>query len=153
MVDGLAVFYAFGPGGVVGYHTSYGCPAGGSRIRCKVEAKGFGSLVELVPYHSGLHGGGSGFRVQPDDVVKMFGKVDDQGVVYGLAGQACSTATRLDGYAVLVRQLNQSDEFLFRLRYCNSYWLHLVKRGIGSIESQCEVIIAYARHLFGGCQE
>ena len=55
--------------------------------------------IQLVEYHPRLDHGDAGFFIEGDDLIQVFGIVDDQGRAHGLAALRGAAAARQDGHA------------------------------------------------------
>ena len=70
----------------------------------------------------------------------MPAEVKNDGMVDGLAGQACARATRQDGDALPVGQLDDGYYVVGITRSDDADGLHLVDAGVGAVEGAGEIV-------------
>src|SRR5205823_2042894 len=97
---GGAGHHRVGAARVVADHATEGAVGVGGGVGPEREVVPFGGVAQVVENQSGLHAGPAPVEIELDDVVHVAGKVDDDGHIRRLAGQAGVCAHRQHRRAV-----------------------------------------------------
>src|ERR1051326_2644053 len=86
------------------------------RVRAKGEIEFVGAIAKLIEHAAGLHPGVFFLRIDLNDLVQVFRKINDHGDVAGLSAEASAAAARQQRRVVLAGDGDGLDNFFNRLR-------------------------------------
>jgi len=126
--------------GIVAGHAADGGARGGGDVDRKPQAVFPELTVEIVEHDSRLDHAGSALRVERDDAVEMFGEVDDDAVIDGLAALRGAAAARRDGPPGVAGNRQRPQRLVDAARHHHAGRHDLVERGIGGVAAAVERI-------------
>ena len=91
-------------------------------------------IVEMILNQAGLDTGPFALRVMLDDAVHVLGKIDDDGLADGLAGETGSAAAGKDSRPVARRYFEGSPHVFIRAGDNDAHWLDAVHAGVGAVK-------------------
>ncbi len=94
VVHGLAAHQRVDAARVVANHSTQRASAVRGRIGREREVMRFGGIAQAIQHDARLHAGCQPFRIERDDPVHVFRKIEDHRHVAALAGEACAAAAR-----------------------------------------------------------
>src|SRR5262249_13020503 len=112
-------------------------------IRAKGKVELVGALAQMVEHDSRLYPGVPIPRVDLDDLVEIFGEIDDHRNVAGLPRQAGAAAARQDRRAVLPGQCHGLNNVIDRAWDNNTDGRLSIVRAIHGVECAIAIIKAH----------
>jgi len=94
--------------------------------------------VEIVEHDAGFDDAGLVLDIERDQAVEVFGEVDDDAVIDGLAALRGAAAARRDLAACVARDRKRAQRLVGRARDHDGFRHDLVERGIGGITAAVE---------------
>ena len=125
---------AVGAGAVVAQEAPYHGPVAAGRVGANHEAVAAQGLVEHVQGAAGLHPDFAFTAVDLDDLVHVFGEVDDHGFAHGLAREAGAAPAREDGEIVFNAGLYRGQDVVIMFGDDYGQGHHFVDGGVGAVE-------------------
>ena len=90
--------------------------------------------IEFVLHQPGLHAAPELFLIHFQNIVHVFGEIEDDGMTHRLTCQRRAAAARQDRYAELVGDLDGRLHILFVPRHDDADGLDLIDRRVGGIQ-------------------
>ncbi len=138
VVDHDAVVDRPAAAGVVRRHAADGGARGGRHVDREQPAPGLELRVEVVEHDARLDRDLVGRLVVVRDLAQIFGAVQHQGGVHGLAALRGAAAARQDRDALLAGDLHGHPQVLLGARNHHADRLDLVDRGVGRVAAAAE---------------
>src|SRR3979409_2571673 len=126
--------------GIVAGHAADGGARGGGNIDRKPQAMFLKLPVEVVEHDPRFDYAGTIFDVKRDDAVQMFGKIDDDAVIDGLAALRRPAAARRDDPAFVTGDAERPQRLVHGPGDHHAERQHLIERGVGRIAAAVERI-------------
>ena len=136
--------------GIVAGHAADGGARGGGDIDRKPQAVFFQLPVEIVEHDAGLDPTGSSFHVERNDAVQVFGKIDHQPVIDGLAALRSAAAARGDDPPVIACNRQRPQRLVHAAGHNHARGHDLIERGVGRVATAAERI---EQHVAGDLTE
>src|SRR3954470_21239253 len=128
------------PAGIIANHPANGAPGVRGRIRTKREVKFFRGVADIIADDARLHPGQLAFRVQLEQVVHIFRKIENHRRIATLPGEAGSATASENWSAELAAKRNRRD-YIIRIPWNDDPdWYLAVIGAIRGVESSRAVI-------------
>ena len=124
--------------GIVAGHAADGGARGGRDVDRKPQAVLFELPVEVVEHDPRLDHAGAVFDVERDDAIQVFGEVDDDAVIDGLAALRGAAAARRDDPPGVAADRQRPQRLVDGARHHHARRHDLVERGVGRIAAAVE---------------
>ena len=100
IINRLAGEQGMSPARIVPYHSAQRASAVGGRIRTKCQMVNFGALAQAVQHDPRLNARNSGARIELQNLVHVFGEIQNNRDIAALAGKARASPTRQNRSAI-----------------------------------------------------
>ena len=136
--------------GIVAGHAADGGARGGGDVDRKPQPVFFELAVEVVEHDAGLDHAGAVFDVEREEAIQVFGEVDDNSLVDGLAALRRPAAARGDDQALVPGNRKRPQRLVHGPGNHHAEGQNLVERGIGRVAAAVEGVEEnIARRLAG----
>lgn len=126
MVSGHAIQDGVGTRGIVADRSADRSTVGASGSRAEHQAVLAQLCVQLIHHDPRLDAGDPSHRIHFEELVKVLGRVDNEGSAHGLSGKTAPTASWQDRRLVLRRELDRPADVVVRLRDHDAERLDLI---------------------------
>ena len=126
--------------GIVAGHAADGGAGRSGNVDWKPQAMLFELPVEVVEHNARFDHASPVFDVERDDAIQVFGKIDDDAVIDGLAALRSAAAARRDDHALGAADGQRPQRFVGAARHHHAGRHDLVERGVGGVAAAVEPI-------------